>query len=671
MRRRWPVLAVLGLALVGTAAWRCHWGATPVCAAPGAPGYILVIRGVNVGPDAAWMTRIARDADEAVQRALRRVGLPFQTTTDTEVANGRVDPRQAAAIILPYNRALSPAEVNLLSAAMDQGAALIAFHVAGDQLESRLGVKTGGYAQLEEGTRAILRPDTVSLVGAPPAMTLAPYFQRSFTLVGEGASIAGWWETPGGGEPQPALALTDSGCFLAFVPRSNDVPALSAVLWAILGRVAPRVVSQTLPRTVKELGPIGRYACLADLMNAWRARPEGAEPEAWDYAKRAEAALWRVSEFMAQGKMEEAETQVKQATDLATRSYWAAYSSPAPEIRGVWGYPWPQDGARSWDAAMARLAKAHFNVVFPYMATAGAAYYPSGVLPRAAQGDCDYLQAAVTAGKANGLEVHPRLIALQCLFTAKSVKSALAAQGRMAVNSQGKTVDWLCPTDPRNQEQLLAVATEIVLRYPVQGLQLDYFRYDDTDTCVCPRCRAEFEKATGVKVDEWPQDLAAGPLRARFLQWRQGVLTDLLRALRAQLKAVRPQVRLSVATFPNWRTTADESGQTPAAWAKEGLVDFLCPMDYTDNLQRFQGYIQDQTAQLAGAVPLAVGIGAFADNCPFGSPQQLADQIQAVRKQGAAGFVVFNYNPRLVTDFLPWIELGLTRREADPTWIRS
>jgi hypothetical protein len=67
-------------------------------------------------------------------------------------------------------------------------------------------------------------------------------------------------------------------------------------------------------------------------------------------------------------------------------------------------------------------------------------------------------------------------------------------------------------------------------------------------------------------------------------------------------------------------------------------------------------------------VPLAVGIGAFADNCPFDSPQPLADQIEAARARGAAGFVIFNYNPRLVTDFLPWLELGLTRQAAAPAW---
>jgi uncharacterized lipoprotein YddW (UPF0748 family) len=430
-----------------------------------------------------------------------------------------------------------------------------------------------------------------------------------------------------------------------------------------------QVVSPVLPRNGRELGPVGPYACLADMLSAWRVSPNGTEPEAWRYAQQAEAVLRTVDDLVSAGQRAKAEAQVKQARDLATKAYWASFPSPSAEIRGVWACPWPQAGARSWDQAMARLAQAHFNVIFPYVASAGVAYYPSAVLPRADAGrDCDYLQAAVTAGKAYGIEVHARMLALTCLFASPAEKSVLAGAGRLAVNAEGKTTDWLCPTDPRNEEQLLAVATEIVERYPVQGIQLDYFRYEGTDMCVCPRCRAAFERETGVRATQWPQDVTTGPRRAQFLAWRAQRLTALLRDVRAQLKAVRPDLLLSVATFPDWGTTAEKVGQTPAEWAKEGLVDFLCPMDYTGDLQRFQGYVITQTTQLAGAVPLAVGIGACADDCAFDSAQPLADQIVAARAQGVAGFVVFNYNPRLVTDFLPWVELGLTRQAAAPAW---
>ncbi len=630
--------------------------------------FLLVIRGTHLGPDGAGLAGLADDAYRAVVEALSQAGLPYRGTTDEQVAQGREDLTKPAAILLPYNRALSPAEVNLIAAATDQGIALVAFHVAGERLESRLGVKTGDYLKPTEEERLLLRPDVANLPGVPAAITLRPYFTRQWTPLDDEVVTAGWWEPAPGGEAIRAIAVNQRGAFLGFVPRSEDAAALSPLLWALLGRLAPQVISANLPRNARELGPAGPCPSLADLMQEWRTSGRGAEPEAWLYAKQAENLLRQIPDLLAQGRTQQALTLAAQARDLAGKAYWANFPSPAPEIRGVWTYP---QGLPDWDRNLARLAQAHFNVVFPYVATAGVAYYPSAVLPRHpdAKGDC--LAEACAAGAKHGVEVHPRMVALQCLFTPPSVKQGLAAQGRLMVDGQGKTLDWLCPTDPRNQEQLLAVATEIVLRYPVPGLQLDYFRYETSDSCLCARCRQQFVRDTGVTVRQWPADVVTGPLRERFLEWRREVLTGLLRSLRTQLRAVSPDLKLSVAVFPNWQTAPRERGQDPIAWAQAGLVDFLCPMTYTRDVGRFRSLTEEQMLKLGGAVPLAAGIGAFADGMSFDGPQDLAEQIMAARQQGAAGFVIYNYNSRFAADFLPWLEVGLTRREARPVWEKA
>ena len=427
MRRdRWllaGIVAALCLLLGGQRPDRM----APACAAE--PPYALVIRGVNTGPDAAWMARLAKDATVAVTQSLRLARLPYQETNDSEVANGKVDLTKPAALILPYNRALSPAEVNLITAAMDRGVALVAFHVAGEKLETRLGVKPGDFTQLQEGENLALRTDAGELPGAPASVTIAPYFRRSFTVLQPTVALASWWDLPGGADQQqPAVATSAAGAFVGFLPRSTDAPALAGLLRAILGHVAPRMVSTTLPRSTSQLGPIGPHSSLAAMMNLWRGRPEGAEPEAWEYAKQAEGLLWKVTNLVAGGLTAEAESTARQARELAIKAYWASFYSPSPDIRGVWACPWPQEGARSWDTAMTRLAQAHFNVVFPYVASAGVAYYPSAVLPRVAGDSTDYLQAAVSAGQANGVEVHARLIAREALFASRETKSALAAQ---------------------------------------------------------------------------------------------------------------------------------------------------------------------------------------------------------------------------------------------------
>ncbi|HEY3398641.1 MAG TPA: family 10 glycosylhydrolase [Armatimonadota bacterium] len=634
-------------------------GDTEIALPPKAPltsavrPYVLVIRGTSLGaPEAQWMAGIANDAFEAVRAALTRAGLAFRETTDGEVDQGLEDLRAPRAIVLPYNRALSPAEVKQLLAALDKGVPLVAFHVAGAQIETRLGVKTTDFTPIDSSTQVALHTDVVNLPGAPASLTLTPHFQRSFTMLPDQAITVGWWGPTGQVEAQRAITLSEAGAFLGFVPRAEDAPALAGLLWALLGRLSPGVVSGALPHNVRELGPIGTYASLGDMMNAWRAPDATIDAEAWRLAKQAEALVWGLNDLVNQGQLGLAMDQAQQARAVALQAYQKTSPGPPPEIRGVWAMP---QASPDWETAATQLQAGHFNVIFPFVASAGVAWYPSQILPRTTETKRDCLADAAAAAGKHGLQLHPRLLALSTLYADAATKRALAAAGRLMLDSQGHTSDWLCPTDPRNQEQLLAVATEIVMRYQPPGLQLDYFRYDATDTCVCARCRAQFEQEMGVKAAQWPQDVTTGALRGSFLQWRAGVLTKLLRALRTQLKAVRPEVQLSVCVFPDWVNNPDEIGQRPAQWAREGLVDFICPMNYSDDLVKYKAWTAEEIRLLQGSVPLAVGIGAFSDACRLNSPQDMYEQVEAARQAGAGGFVVFNYCDRFVRDFVPWL----------------
>ena len=55
------------------------------------------------------------------------------------------------------------------------------------------------------------------------------------------------------------------------------------------------------------------------------------------------------------------------------------------------------------------------------------------------------------------------------------------------------------------------------------------------------------------------------------------------------------------------------------------------------------------------------GIGVNADGHHFPGPQRAVEQIVIARQQGARGFVIFNYCPALVNDYLPKLALGITR----------
>lgn len=640
----------------------------PALQAPTRP-FVLVVKGTNLGPGGEAYAGDMNDAYQAVTEALTTAEIPWRGSSDGALAQGLEDLTQPAAIALPYNRALSPAEINLLTRAAAKGKPLLVFLTTADPIFNLLGIAPGATERVRSTSVTgplDLRCDTQNLPGAPASLTVNASFFRTCTRLEDRCALAAW-RAPTGAVTDPPLALTlnENGLYFAFAPAPGTAPALASLLWAALGEAAPEVVSEALPRGPQQLGPIGRYASLAAMTDAWRALPEGVDPAAWVLAKQASDLLYQVPALTSAGKFAPALVAVGQARRAAQQAYWTAYASPSPEVRAVWAYP---SASPSWDAALAQLAAAHFNVVLPYVASAGAAWYPSALLPRAPDSTKDVLAEAAAAAQRHRIELHPRVLALEALFSSKEVKASLAQAGRLMVNSKGTTTDWLCPTDSRNREQLVGVCTEIVTHYPVGGLQLDYFRFDDTDTCLCSRCRQAFEKDLGRTVAKWPAEVVTGGLKERFLTWRRGQLTSLLREVRTQLRAVRPDLKFSVACFPDWEKHPRTFGQEPVRWAQEGLVDCLMPMNYTAKLDRYYELVQYQVKALGGKVRLVPGIGAFSDACQFEDPQQLADQIEASRAAGAAGWAVFNLNDRFVGEFLPWISLGLTKRPSPALW---
>lgn len=335
------------------------------------------------------------------------------------------------------------------------------------------------------------------------------------------------------------------------------------------------------------------------------------------------------------------------------------YPSVPHELRGVWA---THSAEPDWDTAMAYLAEAHINAVFPYFASAGACWYPSRLLPSLS--GCDFAAEAADAGLRHGVAVHARMLGLYAMGAPDDFRRQLHAEGRFMISDKGKPTRWLCPTSPANRQLLVAVARELAWLYPFAGLQLDYIRFPGEEFCFCPRCRKEFERTIGHPVPDMAQAVKSAPLRQQFLDWRRSLITGLVQEISRAVREIRPDMLISAAVLLNWEDHRDGFAQDWKDWADQGLVDFLCPMDYTPDNARFELYVRRQAAWLAGRRPFCPGIGVHADGMTFGGPQMLLDQITLCRNLGASGWVIFNYSPELVSRYLPALPVGTTSTRA-------
>lgn len=143
---------------------------------------------------------------------------------------------------------------------------------------------------------------------------------------------------------------------------------------------------------------------------------------------------------------------------------------------------------------------------------------------------------------------------------------------------------WLSPASQQGQAFLLNAYKEIVNRYAVDGLQLDYIRFPfQSDTQ-----QAGWDALTKARVweeldiDLQPNIPLTGVQRDRFNQWKAAQVSQFVEKVSTQLKAIRPNLRLSAAVFALPRAERIKTIQQDwETWVQQGWIDVLVPMTYS------------------------------------------------------------------------------------------
>ena len=204
---------------------------------------------------------------------------------------------------------------------------------------------------------------------------------------------------------------------------------------------------------------------------------------------------------------------------------------------------------------------------------------------------------------------------------------------------------YLSPSAPGVAVHLEEVVRELVRRYPVDGLHLDFIRYPGPDYDWSRRGARRLRRPAG----------AAGrpARRARAAIPQAGATTGAqpLDDLAARLTAVARQARPGLASPRRWCRTRPQAlyqnYQAWPSWMARGLLDAVCPMTYTpdtaSSAPRSRGPGQ------AGARPRAVWAGVGAWRLPV---EGSVEKIRAAREAGASGVVLFShesFGPRTST----------------------
>ena len=280
---------------------------------------------------------------------------------------------------------------------------------------------------------------------------------------------------------------------------------------------------------------------------------------------------------------------------------------------------------RAIDDLMADATTRGIHDVVVQVRGRGDAYYASTLEPRAEtlpSDGFDPLAHLVRAGAAVGVRVHAWG---NVFFVWSSPEGALPKAPEHLVR---RHPDWLLGSggvkyldpvggsdwegiyiDPKNaeaREHTLAVFTDIVSRYRVEGFHYDYVRYPQ------------------VTYADSPDDHAA--------------VTALVTEGAKRLRAARPGLVISAAVFPDPLVARDRVLQRWPEWAKAGLIDLLCPMAY----RRETAEVARLLTKARAAAPntrMWGGLMAYA-----GERALLREQVRAAEDAGCEGAILFAYD---------------------------
>ncbi|MGI6460797.1 MAG: family 10 glycosylhydrolase [Candidatus Hydrogenedentales bacterium] len=654
--------------LVRIAAWRGKHQSTEFYVADlslyGADAPIGIVRNESAAAQKSSEYKTVAQCTGFVAEQLGALGIPFIIMSDLDLSNASLRDKQL--VILPYNPSMSDPAVQALARYLERGGKLISFYRLDSRLAALMGVKSGRYVGRDQNVSfASIRATGTPLDGQPAEASQHSWNIHDVLPVdGKSRAVATWYDEAGLPTGCNAIVASANAVHMSHILLSEDPVRKRRLLLAMTGHLLPELWRVAAQHALAGAGAVGGYPDLASCRQGLMALSQQ-DPTVDRYLSDAESLRARASELAGNRRFPEA-LEVAEEIQHATLQAYCAAQKPLPgEHRAYWCHSaYGVDGV-TWDEAIRRLADNGFTAILPNMVWGGVAFYPSDVLPTAAElaQRGDQVAQCLAACRKYGLECHVWKVCWNMGTRApKSFMDRMKSEGRTQVSVAGVAQpQWLCPSHPANQQLEIESLVELVRKYDVDGIHFDYIRYPSSEYCFCAGCRTRFEQQLNRPVAHWPRDVGSGGRdQDAWLEFRRQNITKVVAGVHDGARKARPGIKISAAVFRSWPHDRDTVGQDWKLWCDRGYLDFLCPMNYTPHNDSFRNMTAQQRAWTAN-VPSYPGIGqsTWLDRL---DAVKLIEQIAITRELGTGGFTVFNYGTAEYADLLPLCGMGITRK---------
>ena len=221
--------------------------------------------------------------------------------------------------------------------------------------------------------------------------------------------------------------------------------------------------------------------------------------------------------------------------------------------------------------------------------------------------------------------------------TSRSLSGFLGDHPELAaVDSEGRDYFYnptygyyksLCSANPMSHKLLIGLYSEMLERYPFDGLNLDRIRFPNTDFCYCDYCRKQFAEDTGTSLTVFPKGSAEWQT---WIKWREARVTTFMRELSSTIRTNFPGRTITACAVPLEEMEA--KGQNWPEWVKLGYVDAVVPLIYSASvgmeaaMAAITELVPDQSRVIYGLLPR----------------EGVDEQICKLRQAGARGYSVWH-----------------------------
>ena len=284
------------------------------------------------------------------------------------------------------------------------------------------------------------------------------------------------------------------------------------------------------------------------------------------------------------------------------------------EVRAVWlttikGLDWPTTRATSEENIVKqkkeltdildKLQEARINTVILQTRVRGNLIYPSRIETWcesfSGEAGCspgyDPLAFAIEECHKRGMEIHAWMVTipLGSVEVHKDMGAQSITKRNPKICTRFRNNWYLNPGHPETKNYLKEIVKELVTNYDIDGIHLDYIRYPDRPI--------RFPDASDYR--------KYGRGFDNLAQWRRNNITEIVRTIHAEVKKLKPWVKVSSAPLGKYRDTQRYPSrgwnayhavhQEAQLWMHEGIHDMIFPMLYYRN-NDFYPFVLDWTS---------------------------------------------------------------------------